>query len=337
MSIEIGTLLSPEARIIHQRNRLTVSKRIVVHGRNRYVLQRFRRRATFERFILLMQQMAEAGASVQRIVAHTDTAELQRRHGYWVALDFVRGQPLRPKAAPRTVISFGRCLARLHSIEGPESQPLFVAHRPTLPHAAYLRAMTLSPEERAWIRDSGERLRRVPANHLTHGDVYGENVIVARDLSVALIDYELMAFERAGIELAITLLRPFCRRTPDRSLLVRTYLAQCGAANAEAWRLHATDFLFAAAARLSLQRRWRRWGLLLTDSLLKARVRLIPFGKAGAERSMRINASKKRIGERNEAYYEHVARAVVRDSLAGASDKPLHMLARINAEYFIRT
>src|SRR5690606_8731936 len=91
----------------------------------------------------------------------------------------------------------------------------------------------------------------------THGDLYGANIIVDADHSVGLIDYELLAYDLAGIELAATLLRPFCRNEGRRRALLRAYLASCPAELRQAWKENSRDFIFAAAARLALARQDR--------------------------------------------------------------------------------
>lgn len=311
-----------------------ISKRIVEYQGRQYVLHRFRSHSTFQRFMQIVQDMTAAGASVQSIAARTATIEQMRQHGYWVALDYVPGSRLGPDPAASTLISFGRSLARLHSVEGPEGRALFAAWRPKLPHVAYLLSTAgLSAAERDWVQGSRGRLRLVRANQLTHGDLYADNIIEAPDRSVSLIDYELMVFEQAGIELATALLRPFCRRAENRRLLVETYLAHCGEANAEIWKRHADDFLFAAAARLSLRRRRRRLNFILENGVLQIAASVFPFLQNRIQARFDHNVKRTRIGDANLAYFEHVARSLIRCRLRGRTDQILDLLDRINDEF----
>lgn len=323
----IATLLSPQARITHQRKRLMMSKSIVELEGEQYVLHRFRRHATFERFLKLMRQVSEAGATVQRIAAVTATADQQRQHGYYVALDYVPGTPFGPKPTATTLASFAQNLARLHSVEGPDNEAPFAAARPKLPHKAYLRANPdLSIDERNWIRASLVRLKSIRANNLTHGDLYAANIILGSDGRVSLIDYELMAFERAGVELGIALLRSFCRHADGRRLLLETYLKHCSATVAQAWQTHWADFLFAAAARLALQRKRRYRNLTLTNHLLKVPARLLRSGNSDLGRRMDRNESLRRTAHRRAAYYGHVAKRLVHFGLATPTLDPLEVL-----------
>lgn len=316
MDIAIATLLSPQARITHHRRRLMMSKSIVEWEGKHYVLHRFRRRATFKRFVKLIEQVSDSGASIQRIAALTATDDQQRRHGYYVALDYVPGTPLGGRTTEGTLVSFGQNLARLHSVEGPDNEALFAAARPKLPHGSYVRSNAdLSAEERKWIEASRGRLLSTRANNLTHGDLYAGNIIAGADGRVSLIDYELMAFERAGIELAIALLRSFCRKAADRRLLLKSYLADCSPALAQAWQSHFADFLFAAAARLASQRRSRFWRLTFYNQLLKLRARFAWADRSDLDRRIEKNEKLRWSAHRQAIHYGRVARALVQVGL----------------------
>ena len=89
---------------------------------------------------------------------------------------------------------------------------------------------------------------------------FGERIahgMLVLSYSVGLIDYELLANDLSGIELAATLLRPFCRTERTRRALLRAYLAACPAELRQAWKENSHDFIFAAAARLALARQDR--------------------------------------------------------------------------------
>ena len=312
VNLAIATLLSPLARVTHQRKRLMMSKAIVELEGQHYVLHRFRRRATFERFVKLIERISESGASIQRIAAVTATGDQQRRHGYCVALTYVPGTPFGAKSAVTGLKSFAQNLARLHSVEGPDNQALFAAARPTLPHKEYLRANPdLSADERHWISGSLERLNAIRPNNLTHGDLYAGNIISGADGHVSLIDYELMAFERAGIELAIALLRSFCRDAADRTLLLETYLKHCSSRVAQTWHTHFDDFLFAAAARLALQRKRRFRRLTFYNRVLRLRVRVQRSDNIDLKRRIDKNERLRWNADRQAAHYTRVARALV--------------------------
>jgi Ser/Thr protein kinase RdoA (MazF antagonist) len=316
VGIPIDALFSPQAQITHQRSRLMMKKYIVELQGERYVIHRFRRQATFDSFIQLMEKASGAGASIQRIAAATRTAEEQRKHGYCVALTYVPGSPFDERPPAAHLASFAQNLARLHSVEGPDNQALFAAAQPKLPHNVFVkRNPDLSDAERQWIAGSLERLSSIRANNLTHGDLYAANIIADADGRVSLIDYELMAYEQAGIELAVALLRSFCRHEGHRRLVLETYLSNCSPAVAQAWQTHSVDFLFAAAARLAVMRRRRFLRLSFANYLLKLR-RLLP-GSTKAVITQRIDKNEK-LGLSASVQAEHyakVARALVQFSL----------------------
>ncbi|MGV3550143.1 aminoglycoside phosphotransferase family protein [Rhizobium sp.] len=286
-----------------------MSKSIVEVDGRQYVLHRFRRHATFDRFLKLMQRISDSGASIQRIAAAAVTEDLQRRHGYCVALVFVPGTPFDRKSTAAGLASFAQNLARLHSVEGPENQPLFAAARPTLPYRDYLKSNPdLTSNERKWILGSHARMRSITANNLTHGDLYAANIIAGTDGRVSLIDYELMAFERAGIELSVALLRSFCRHAQDRRLLLSTYLEHCSPTLAQAWQTHFTDFLFAAAARLASQRRRRFERLTFYNRVLRLRAAILRSADPDIQRRIDKNERLRLTAERQAKHYARVAR-----------------------------
>lgn len=322
----ISELLAGDAAVLHTKWRLRLQKRIVELNGRKYVLYRFRSKRTRLRFEDTIRRLEQAGISVQSICAHTATNGEYLRHGHWVALSYLPGEPIGKQANRSTLVSLGQSMARLNAIEGPAWTALFGARRPVLPHRTYLaRDAQLTDAQRRWVRESQARLEGLAGTQLTHGDLFGGNIIRNSDRSVSLIDYELLAHDLAGIELAATLLRPFCRKDKRRRILVSAYLAACPPELEQAWRVHGRDFLFAAAARLALARQDRVRHVTRLDRLLAVRGLFSRADKKSARRHA-ANLAVIRSAQRNEAYYVGVARALIDLCMADPDMDPLDLL-----------
>lgn len=173
-----------------------------------------------------------------------------------------------------------------------------------------------------------------PANQLTHGDLYGSNIIEQDDHAIGLIDYELMTYDVSGIELAATLMRPFCRQGAQRRGLLQGYLAACPAALADIWQRHAADLVFTAATRLLAARQRRIRHLVIRDRLLAAGERVLPpaIRKRVTERRAAIARNIASAGE-NEAYYRHIARTMVGLCLADPAIDPVRLLEQCDKRF----
>lgn len=327
---DLSDLLGKRARILHTKQRLSIQKRIVEFERQTYVLHFFLRKSTKTRFERAMQQLQEAGISAQHVCAGTSS----RRHalkagGHWLALSYLPGTPLTAQAHPDALAALGRTLAKLNAIEGAASGALFERRQPVLPHEAYLAGagQALTPEERRWIEASLGRMRLLPANQLTHGDLYGSNIIEQENHAIGLIDYELMTYDVSGIELAATLMRPFCRQRAQRRSLLESYLAACPVALRDTWQNHAPDLIFTAATRLLAAREQRISHLMRRDRLLAAVRPLLPSALRTRVASRRSAIAKNIASARaNEAYYRHIAGTMVGLCLAEPGIDPLRLM-----------
>ena len=334
---DLRDLLSKRVRILHTKRRLSIQKRIVVFEEQTYVLHFFLRKSTKDRFETAVRKLQDAGISAQHVCAGTRSRrEALRAGGHWLALSFLPGTPLTRKAHPQALAALGGTLAKLNAIEGAASGALFERRRPVLPHEAYLsrEAQTHTQEERRWIEESLARMRRLPANQLTHGDLYGSNIIEQDDHAIGLIDYELMTYDVSGIELAATLMRPFCRQGAQRRSLLQGYLAACPAALADIWQRHAADLVFTAATRLLAARQRRIRHLVIRDRLLAAGERMLPpaMRKRVTERRAAVARNIVSAGE-NEAYYRHIARTMVGLCLAEPAIDPVRLLEQCDKRF----
>jgi Ser/Thr protein kinase RdoA (MazF antagonist) len=329
---DLRDLLGKRVQILHTKRRLSIQKRIVSFEGQFYVLHFFLRKSTKSRFEKAMQQLQDAGISAQHIVAATTSRrDALTAGGHWLALSYLPGAPLSQKAHPQALSALGRTLAKLNAIEGEASGALFERRRPVLPHTGYLARMGAShtPEERHWIEASRARMERLPANQLTHGDLYGSNIIEQDDHAIGLIDYELMTYDVSGIELAATLLRPFCRQTAQRRSLLDSYLAACSPALAAIWRAHSADLLFTAAARLLAAREQRIRHQASRDRLFALGERLLPAGMRKSLKGRRASIAKNLASARtNEVYYRHVIKTMLGLHLAAPTLDPVTLLER---------
>ncbi|MFD1326982.1 phosphotransferase enzyme family protein [Mycoplana ramosa] len=324
----ISELLAGQADVLHSKWRFNIRKRIVELNQQKYVLYRFRTKRTMEHFEQTIHRLAGAGIAVQSVCARTSSFGQYLRHGHWLALSYLPGRPLPNNPNRDGLISLGQTLAKLYSLEGPPQRALFERRQPKLPHEAYLAAETqLSDKHRTWIRESMDRLRRLPATQLTHGDLFGNNIIQNDDQSIGLIDYELLAYDLSGIELAATLLRPFCRRGQKRRILMRAYLTSCSPQLRQVWRQCGRDLVFAAAARLALARQDRVRHVTRKNRLLKIG-QLLPHRpvREAATRQLEANVRIIRAAMRNEAYYLNITRTMIDLCLAEPDADPISLL-----------
>ncbi|MDI7865076.1 phosphotransferase [Rhizobiaceae bacterium n13] len=330
-AIDIGTLLSPQAEVLYAKWRYNVRKRIVRLNGDTYVLCRFRNGRVLDHFEKTLMRIADGGVAVQPVKARTRALGERLRFGHWIALGHVPGEPLIKRIPRPSIASLARNLGRLHSLQGPQIQSLFSRQRPELPHLTYLANNDhLSEENRDWIRAGFTRLLQTKSTSLTHGDLFGSNVIRAKDQSVTLIDYELLAYEYAGVELAACLLRNYCRIKDHQQVFLRAYLESCSPELRAAWEDHGRDFLFAGAARLALQRRQRARSIRIRDQFNQLQRWAWPFASREAlrrqhENNVALIESRKASAD----YYDHIARSTADLCRKHADLDPLTLLQMI--------
>lgn len=273
MNCSLDVLLSSPAAVERRTRRWLFEKRVVASGGERYVLYRFpteAQAAALERFLVAG---AEAGVPMQRFLGRTrGWRAAVRQRGYWLVSSYEPGEPLIGRGSAQTLSALGRALAALHSLESERPGPLFGIGLPWPGYAARLRwelssvlrrgrAVIAAADCAAWLSEHGGFVEGIDRFQLAHGDLYGKNVLVReRGGAVYLIDYELAAYQPAGLELAVALLRAFCGEDAAlRRSLLEAYLAHCTPWVREAWDEHHAFFLIAAALRLagSRQRRAR--------------------------------------------------------------------------------
>jgi Ser/Thr protein kinase RdoA (MazF antagonist) len=244
----IRQLLSRRAKVLHSKKRSHVRKRIVAFAGGKHVLYRFRNRASAGRFAETLAAAAANGAALQSPVAGPPGFLGTLIHGHWLAFSFADGEPIRAKCDEAVFRSLGESLAGLHRVSSAQPGPLLYAPELMTPNAK------LGTGGAKWLEDSRARMASVRDFRLTHGDLFAGNIIVTPDAGVVLIDYELLAFDHAGVELATLLLRDFCQRRSAATALLDGYLARCDEATRETWRDMWRDFLVAAAFRMAALR-----------------------------------------------------------------------------------
>lgn len=334
-SADMAELLSPRAEVLHTKWRFNLKKRIVRLNGETFVMYRFRRKAMLERFEKTLLEIAGAGVTIQPARGRTATSAEYASHGYWIALGHVPGVQMG-KPTRGSIVSLASNLARLHSLEGPSRKALFQGKDPQLPHRAYVGAEpSLTERQKQWVHDSSARLRTADAGQLTHGDLFSGNIIRAPDDTISLIDYELLAYDASGIELASALLRHFCRPEQNRKLLLETYLANCSPALRAAWEKHAHDFIFAAAAKLALSRQQRARNVARKDYFDRLQGRLLPLPavRAASSRRHEKNVVIIKTAQAHEHYYRHVARTAIDECAAGRATDALSLLLTCNRSY----
>lgn len=305
----LGQLLSAEVTLLHETRRSYMAKRVVKSEGKGYVLYCVPQRERMLRFETALRQAAAAGVRMQGLVHESHVADAS---GNWLALRFAHGEPLgRSRPGPRVYQSLGRMLARLHSQESDHAVSLLRGRTDATEYARVLDRVDLSGDERRWVGQSAERLYRIGRFQLAHGDLHRQNILVSPNEQISLIDYELFAFEPAGLELAMVLLREYCRRPENRQLLLNNYLATSREGIRELWQEFYADLLFAAALRLAAQRDARTRVLQRQLYLLSARKM---FGILAGEDAASLLEAKRELwegaGARMLAYDEMAIRLV---------------------------
>lgn len=261
----LAALLSSQAHVLHRTKRPYIEKRVVELAGQMYVLYRFPRREQCGRFERVLEQARAAGAILQPVVAGGASAE---GAGYWLALACLPGELMAGRRfEPGILTALGKTAASLHSVSAVAPASLLKRELDATPYAMALADPGLGAAERKWIAASAERFYAIGRYQLHHGDLHGENILRMPDGRVALIDYELLSFEQSGLELAMILLRGYCRLPKNRQALLKTYLANLPRPDVWVWRKYAYDLLFAAALRLLWQRQ-RRLGVLKRQRVL---------------------------------------------------------------------
>lgn len=252
----LAQLLSSDAELLHRAKRPYIEKRVVQLDGQGYVLYRVPDKRRMARFEQAIKEAVVAGANLQEVL-HGGC--VSNSTGHWLIMRFVPGSPLlQRRPAQHSFASLGIALGRLHKQEASAAEPILYKRSEAIPYGDFLARHGLTREERHWAAQSAERMYRINRFQLAHGDLHAKNIIVDESHQVALIDYELLAFEPAGLELAMVLLRGYCRHPRNRRRLLGSYLSVASPEVCELWRDFAPDLLFAAALRLFAQRRLRQ-------------------------------------------------------------------------------
>jgi len=318
----IQQLLSRKARVIHSTRRSYILKRIVEFTGQRHVLYRFQNRDSADRFAETLAAASANGALLQNPVAGPPGWIGTLIHGHWLALSFADGDPIRAKSDDPVFKSLGESLAGLHHVSSPQRESLLYMPKLLTPRAELGTAGT------AWLAESRARLEAIRDFRLTHGDLFAGNIIVTPDGSVVLIDYELFAFDLAGVELAMVLLRDYCRRGSAAASLLDGYLSRCDDATRQLWREYWRDFLVAGAFRLAahrerrgrtLARRNRRWAKWLPLPLPASR---------RIRNAMAANEDEMAQCTRDAARHLEIAARLVEEIVSGSANDPVTLIAR---------
>ena len=254
-------LLSSRATVLHQTRRPYIEKRVVELDGNGYVLHRFPSRAVLVEFEQTLCKARAEGTALQGVLL--STADIEDAPGFWLVLNCLPGELMsRRRFDSKTLESLATNVASLHRVHASQARPLLLRDMDQVPYHDFLDEHDLSLAERQWVAASAERFYGIDRFQLSHGDLHGRNILVGPDKQAALIDYELLAFEPAGLELATMLLRSYCRSPQHRRVFLKAYVAKSRKADLAFWKAHAADLLLAASLRLTWLRR-RRLSILL--------------------------------------------------------------------------
>lgn len=319
-------LPSDAAKIKYSSMRPQSGKLIVDLDGTLFVLYRFENVNQLNRLERVLRKAADAGVNLQGLVSRSFTSSEYRDHGFWLALSFLPGEIMVTETPlPVNLASLGRNLARLHSIKGPRWCSLLQKKHPQLPHEIFLKKKSMQEDRRRWVLESHARLKGLRSFQLTHGDLFGTNVLLLQDGSVALIDYEMLAYEPAGMELALALLRPFCKERESRRLIFDAYMKDCTDEVAVNWEIHGRDFIFSTAARLARTRVKRIHKLKSRINAMDEELLTLPPESQRDTLAMARDAHlyDLDLAERMLIRWWHVAHTAIKPSLASSGVDPL--------------
>jgi Ser/Thr protein kinase RdoA (MazF antagonist) len=324
----LAQLLSSEAELLHSAKRPYIEKRVVKYGDQGYVLYRVPEKGRMLRFERTIKEAAAAGVSLQEVLHGGCVSDAS---GHWLIMRFVPGSPLRQhRPSAHSFAPLGIALGRLHKQEASAAEPILCKRSEPIPYGAFLARHPLTREERQWAAQSAERMYRVNRFQLAHGDLHAKNIMVDGSHHVALIDYELFSFEPAGLELAMVLLRGYCRNPRNRQTLLNGYFSVALAEVEALWRDCAADFLFAAALRLAAQRRLRKTILQRRNFASAMRSFLERKGWDSADPALEKNRKLQEQAGLHMARYEEMAIRILRHACRHPDASDLDILSVVH-------
>jgi Ser/Thr protein kinase RdoA (MazF antagonist) len=324
----LAQLLSSEAELLHKTRRPYIEKKVVQFEGQGYVLYRVPSKHRMLRFERVLKEAAAAGVGLQELL-HGGRVSADK--DYWLIMRFVPGNPLaQRRPSPHSFVSLGRALAKLHSQEATAAEPVLYKRSEDIPFRDFLSRHDLVSEERRWVALSAERMYRINRFQLAHGDLHAKNIMVNEAHQVALIDYELFAFEPAGLELAMVLLRSYCRHPRNRQRLLKSYFSVASSEVTALWRDFASDLLFAAALRLGAQRRLRKTILQRRNFASAMRSFLERKGWGSADPALEKNRKLQEQAGLHMARYEEMAIRILRHACRHPDASDLDILSVVH-------
>ncbi|NCD22015.1 MAG: aminoglycoside phosphotransferase family protein [Spartobacteria bacterium] len=264
----LDDLFGPDALTIHRVRRCLFEKRLVVVHGSKFVLYKFFSPWRTKKLATLLNQAQGMDIRVQRpLDAVLGLGEALHHGGFWLVTAYEHGETRDAKRLNADyAASLGRTLGRLHSIQSPTFGPLFAWRAPWKTLRRHVEAecgdvvATLGrddPTEKtrltAWMRSAAVVFDNRRLFNLVHGDVLQKNIILGRDVMEAcLIDYELAAFELAGLELASVRTRFFHGESAKYApAFTAAYFANCDKTITADWERFGCHYLVYANLRFA--------------------------------------------------------------------------------------
>lgn len=257
-----------KAITVYKKWHLLFEKRIVEYRQARYVVYRFLFSflADLLSWFLLRGQAEQV--SLQRLCLQSKSRHwlnFLRHPGFWVVIHYEVGDLWKRSLISDEVIeSLGVNLARLHSIQSQTSRDVF-SLKPKFDIKTQLKkeALGLLPHRKnwgeadkkiyhEWLNTHLHFLDDIATFQLTHGDLTAKNILLKSDGQVCFIDYDLIAFKLAGLELAqvlITLINGRYRK--KRDFFVERYLSGVSLDVKSLWLSHQWQWVTLAMMRLA--------------------------------------------------------------------------------------
>lgn len=257
-----------KAITVYKKWHLLFEKRIVEYQHARYVFYRFLFAFLADLLCWLLLRGQAEQISLQRLCLQPKSRywlNYLRHPGFWVVIHYEAGDLWNRSVINDDVIdSLGGNLARLHSIQSQTSRDVF-SLKPKFDIKKQLKkeALGLLPHRKnwaeadreifhTWLNTHLEFLDDIATFQLTHGDLTAKNILLKPDGQICFIDYDLIAFKPAGLELAqvlITLINGRLRK--KRDLFVERYLSEVSLDVKSLWLSHQWQWATLAMMRLA--------------------------------------------------------------------------------------
>lgn len=269
--MKLSRLLAADVTLVHRTRRDLFEKRIIRVDGDNFVLYRFPLSNRAKRLVNLLRTAEELGIPMQRLVDPGDARFSWHAPGYWLVTRFEPGNIWDEHPIDlRHAVNLAHALAGMHAIHADRYGRLFelgdafslkgkvLAESMKAIRFAHVFTPQQKGEMERWVKQHASLLAPSNGYQLVHGDLSGKNLVAKEDGTVCLIDYELIAYELAGLDLAHAFLNLFNgMREVHRAGFLAAYVERRGAEFQADWETNAAAYLVYALMRMACSRQRR--------------------------------------------------------------------------------